>query len=42
VGETQWDNDSKALTIATDSTLQRVDAILNRQATALAAANLTT
>jgi len=40
ITEAQWDHDTKTLTIATDSTLKRVDAILDRFGTALAAAGL--
>jgi hypothetical protein len=40
IGETTWNHDALELTIAVDSTLQRVDAILDRQTTALQAANL--
>lgn len=41
ITEAGWDHDTKTLTIATDSTLKRVDAVLDRFATALAAGGLT-
>jgi hypothetical protein len=41
IGETDWNHDQKLLTIGVDSTLQRVDAVLDRISTALHAANLT-
>lgn len=40
VVETSWNNDSKTMTVALDSTLKRVDAILDRMNSAIAAANL--
>jgi hypothetical protein len=40
ITEAGWDHDSKTLTIATDSTLKRVDAILDRFGTALVAGGL--
>lgn len=40
IGETQWDQDSLTCTVAVDNTLNRVDAFLDRSATALQAANL--
>jgi hypothetical protein len=40
VTETSWDHDSRTLTVAVDSSMMRLDAILDRVQTALTAANL--
>lgn len=40
VVETSWNNDSKTMTVALDSTLKRLDAILDRMSSAITAANL--
>lgn len=40
VGETEWNHDSKTLTIAVDSSFKRLDAILARLGVAVEAANL--
>jgi hypothetical protein len=41
VSETSWSDDSKQLTVAVDSTVRKLDAFLDRTATALTAAGLT-
>ena len=40
VGETEWNHDSKTLTIAVDSSMKRLDAILARLGVAVEASNL--
>lgn len=40
VGETEWNHDSKTLTIAVDSSFKRLDAILSRLGVALESSNL--
>ncbi|GAC1406344.1 MAG: hypothetical protein NVSMB60_26170 [Mycobacterium sp.] len=41
VGETDWNHDAKTLRVAVDSSLKRVEAVLDRFGVALQAANLT-
>jgi hypothetical protein len=40
VGETEWNHDSKTLTIAVDSSFKRLDAVLARLGVAVEASNL--